>query len=90
MRINPYIQVQQLYNTKSVNKAGKTSSVARTDALEISNIGKEIQTAKAAVANSSDIREDVTAPIKRAIEKGEYDVSADSFAEKLLNAYQGI
>ncbi len=90
MRINPYIQVQQLYNTKSVNKAGKTSNVARTDALEISSIGKEIQTAKAAVANSSDIREDVTAPLKSAIEKGEYDVSAESFAEKLFNAYKGI
>ena len=84
MRIEAYNQVQQMYQSQKVNRSQKTGKVASTDRLQISSFGKDIQTAKAAVAGASDIREDVTAPIKARIQSGTYQVSPESFAEKLL------
>ena len=43
---------------------------------------------RAAVAASSDVRESVTAPLKARIQAGSYEVSADSFAEKLFSKYE--
>lgn len=88
MRIEAYTQVQQLYKTKKVNKAESRSNVSFSDQLQISSIGKDIQTAKAAVAGASDIREDVTAPIKAKVQAGTYEVSAESFADKLYQKYE--
>ena len=82
MRIEAYTQVQQLYNTK---KASKTQAAAKRG---LSSIGKDIQTAKAAVAGSSDIREDVIAPIKAKLQNGTYEVSNESFADKLFAKYE--
>ena len=83
MRIEAYNQVQQIYQSQKVNRSQKTGKVASTDRLQISSFGKDIQTAKAAVAGASDIREDVTAPIKARIQSGTYQVSPESFAGKL-------
>ena len=88
MRIEAYTQVQQLSNTKKPVKAQTNKKLSFSDQLQISSIGKDIQTAKAAVAGSSDIREDVTAPIKASIQAGTYDVSTESFADKLLSKYE--
>lgn len=88
MRIEAYTQVQQLYNTKKLSKTQNTKNTGRTDRLQISSIGKDMQIAKAAVAGSSDIREDVTAPLKASIQAGTYEVSAESFADKLLEKYE--
>lgn len=88
MRIEAYTQVQQIYNT---NKTAKTQSAGKAsfkDQLQISSVGKDIQTAKAAVAGSSDIREDMIAPLKEKIQNGTYEVSADSFADKLFAKYE--
>lgn len=84
MRIEAYNQVQQLYNTKKPGQVKKTASSSFADQLQISTVGKDIQVAKSAVAACPDVREDVTAPIKASIAAGTYEVSASSFAEKLL------
>lgn len=88
MRIEAYTQVQQLYNTKKVNKAETKKNVSFSDKLQISSIGKDIQTAKAAVAASADVREEVTAPLKAQVQAGTYEVSAESFSEKLFKKYE--
>lgn len=88
MRIEAYNQVQQLYNTKKPGQVKKTSATSFQDQVQISSLGKDIQTAKAAVAASPDVREDVTAPIKASIAAGTYEVSSGSFAEKLLAKYE--
>lgn len=88
MRIEAYTQVQQLYGTKKVNKADSKKNVSFSDKLQISSMGKDIQTAKAAIAGSADIREEVTAPLKAQIQTGTYEVSAESFGEKLLKKYE--
>lgn len=88
MRIEAYTQVQQMYRTMNTKKNQKTSSASFSDQVQISSVGKDIQTAKTAVVNSSDIREEMTAPLKTSIQAGTYQVSGESFAEKLLEKYE--
>ncbi len=88
MRIEAYTQVQQLYQSSKVKSSQKTNGKAPVDNVQISSFGKDIQTAKAAVAGSPDIREELTAPIKARILDGTYQVDDASFAEKLLQKYE--
>ena len=89
MRIEAYNQIQQIYKPQKTQKVASTARTASfSDNLQISSIGKDIQTAKQAVASAPDIREDVTAPIKASMAAGTYNVSSESFAEKLLEKYQ--
>lgn len=90
MRIESYTQVQQLYNTKKPAKIQGKSKFAALDQIQISSIGKDIQTAKNAVAAADDIREELTAPLKAGIANGTYQVSGESFAEKLMQKYEEI
>ena len=84
MRIESFSQIPKVYQTQAINRPQKTGSVKSADMVQISSIGKDFQTAKNAVAASPDIREDVVAPIKAKLESGNYQVSAESFAEKLM------
>lgn len=86
MRINPYIQVQQMYSTKKTGGAKKAENAGRADGVMISDIGKEIQVAKQAVAAAPDVRTDITEPIRVAVNSGTYEVSSEKFADKLLRA----
>ena len=88
MRIEAYAQVQGLYDTKKTKRPQVKSNTSFSDQLQISSFGKEIQAAKQAVAGSSDIREDVTASIKARIQEGTYEVSAASFADRLIQKYE--
>lgn len=84
MRIEAYTQVQQIYNTRKTNKAQKASNVSFSDQLELSSMGKDMQVAKQAVQNSPDVREDLVAKYKAQIQDGTYQVSSESFADKLI------
>lgn len=88
MRIEAYTQVQQVYQTQKVNRNQKSKSAGQTDQLQISSAGKDFQTAKAALAASPDIREELTAPIKEKIQNGTYQADTGSFAEKLIKKYE--
>ena len=90
MRIEAYTQVQQLYNTKKTAKAPAASNTGASDKIQISSIGRDIQVAKAAVDASSDISEELVATITAGIYNGNYQVSGESFAEKLLQKYEEI
>ena len=88
MRIEAYTQVQQLYQSHKVNRNQKAGAATLKDKVQISSLGKDIHTAKAAVAGSPDIREELTAPIKEKIQNGTYEVSNESFAAKLLSKFE--
>lgn len=88
MRIEAYTQVQQVYETKKSSQTKSVKSAGSVDQVQISSFGKDIQIAKAAVMASSDIREEVLAPIKAKISTGTYEVSAESFAEKLMKQFE--
>lgn len=90
MRIDAYSQIQSLYQTQKVKSTQKTAPTRASvsDQISISSIGKDMQTAKAALKNTSDIREDLTASIKAQVNNGTYSVSNESFADKLLAKFQ--
>ena len=88
MRIEAYTQVQQIYQTNRTAKAEKTAKGSFSDKVQISSKGKDFQTAKQAVAAAPDVREEVTAPIKTAVQNGTYEVSEESFAAKLFERYK--
>ena len=87
MRIDAYAQVQQVYGNKKTHKVQKGIRTGFQDQLQISSIGKDIQTAKNAVANAVDVREEVAAPLKSKVSAGTYEVSGDDFARKLFEKY---
>lgn len=87
MRIDAYAQVQQLYQTKKVQNAEPAKKGGFSDQLQISNMGKDLQVAKSAVAQAPDVRADVVASLKEQINNGTYQVSGESFAEKVLEKY---
>ena len=88
MRIEAYTQVQQVYQSQAASKNQMKEKDGKSDKLQISSFGKDIQTAKAAIEGSPDIREELTAPIKMKIQNGTYEVSNESFADKLLEKYE--
>ena len=88
MRIEAYNQINQIYSTNKKVNTVKTSSTSRMDQVQISSFGKDIQTLKQAVANTPDVRESLVAPIKASVNNGTYNVSNESFADKLLEKYE--
>lgn len=91
MRIDAYNQIAQLYGVNKTTAAQKNSKSASTrDEFTISSAGKDLQIAKTAVARASDIREDKVALLKNKIDSGEYSVSPDDFAAKLLEKYNSL
>ena len=91
MRIESYSQIQSLYQTSRVSNTQKTRNAgAVTDKVSISSIGKDMKTAKDALAATPDVRTDLVDSIKSKIQDGTYNVSAGSFADKLLQKYQEL
>lgn len=90
MRIEAYTQVQQLYNSAKVQKDQAVLKKGRLDEVQISSMGLDIQAATAAVKGAEDIRYNVCDPLKKAVQDGTYDVSSESFAEKLLKKYEEL
>lgn len=91
MRIEAYTQVQQLYKSQKPGRSAVSSAtVSARDQLQISSIGKDIQTAKAALAATPDIREDLTASVKASVQNGTYSVDNSTFAAKLLEKYNAL
>lgn len=90
MRIGAYNQVAQLYGNQPVKKnynQGAVGATSTTDQVSFSTIGKDMQIAKAALSSVSDVREDRVKALKESIANGTYQVSAESFADKILAAY---
>ena len=89
MRIEAYNQVAQIYSTNktTATKPADKVKAAAKDSVQLSSFGKDIQVAKQAVAEASDIREDKVAEVKSKINSGNYNVDTEDFASVLLNAY---
>lgn len=90
MRIDAYKQISQIYNTSKVNKTKPTTPVQTSDEVQISQAGRDFQIAKKAVADTTDVREDVVSSVKSSIEAGTYQVSSKDFANKLLQRYNEL
>jgi len=91
MRVEAYAQVQQIYKSQKAGRPQVAHGVSQaTDMLSISSFGKDIQTAKAALAGTPDIRAELTDSIKAKIQSGTYQVSNESFADKLMRKLEEV
>lgn len=84
MRIEAYSQIQQIYGTQKARSTAKTEKVSFSDSLQISQKGKDIQTAKAALARTPDVRASLVENVKKRLESGTYNVTADQFADRIF------
>lgn len=87
MRVDAYTAIGQVYNNDTRYKAASKGNSYGSDKVEISSMGKDYQTAKAAVAQASDVREDKMAEIKARMAAGTYNVSGMDFANKIVEGY---
>lgn len=86
MRIDAFNKVSQLYQANSTKKIASANAVNKNDRVEISRMGKDFQIAKQAVANAPDIREDKVAALKQKLASGNYNVSAEELADKMVES----
>lgn len=89
MRIDAYNQISQLYQSSKPRtvKTEREERTGKSDAIEISRTGKEIQAAKQAVKGAPDIREDKVNDLKERLVSGTYNVTGADLAEKLVNSH---
>lgn len=86
MRIDAYMQVNQLYNSNKSKNAPKANKANSKDSLEISSFGNAYQVAKQAVAQNSDVREERVKGIQAQMAAGTYKVSLEDVADKMADA----
>lgn len=84
MRIDAINRVSQLYQANSTKKVAKAKGTEKYDSVQISQMGKDYQVAKAAVVATPDVRTDLVNDIKTRMQNGTYDVSMEMLADKLL------
>lgn len=84
MRIDAYNQVSQIYQSSKVKPVKEIKKGSSSDAFEISQTGKDYQTAVQAVKEADDIREDKVSQIKAQLASGTYNVSGEEFAERMV------
>lgn len=88
MRIEAYNQIASIYKTSKTDKVQQPYGVSTgRDEVQISQLGRDYQIAKQAVAEASDIREDKVAELKTSVQSGKYDVDSGDFASMLLAKY---
>jgi negative regulator of flagellin synthesis FlgM len=87
MRIDAYNKISQVYQTNNIQKTSKSVNAAGKDKLEISNTAKDYQTAKLALSQAPDVREDKVKEIKNKLQSGAYNVNMEEVASHILERY---
>lgn len=89
MRIDAYMQVNQMYQANKSRTTAKTSKTEKTDSFEVSAQGRALQVAKKAVSETSDVREEKIQDIISRMQAGTYNVSIEDVADKLTDRLLG-
>jgi len=87
MRIDSVGKLEQIYKSQSLQKNVQNVQKKQKDCIEISSFGRDMQVAKKAVKEASDIRYDKVEDIKQRMASGTYNVSAQEVADKMVNNY---
>ena len=87
MRIDAMSEISQLYQVNSTRKKTEKTASYTKDSVEISEFGRDLQTAKQAVAQAPDIRPDKVQELKAQMASGTYNVPLSALADKLLNGF---
>ncbi len=85
MRIDAYMQVNQLYNTNKAKNKTKVDKAREKDSLEISDFGSAYHVAKQAVGQNPDVRADKVKEIQERMAAGTYQVSIEDVADKMAD-----
>ncbi len=91
MRVGAYNQISQVYGTSKISKGYNTNAIgagATLDKVSFSSVAKDMQIAKNALKNVPDIREDKVNELSAKMANGTYQVSPESFADKLIAAFE--
>jgi negative regulator of flagellin synthesis FlgM len=87
MRVDAYNQINQVYQTSKPRKTAKAGESITKDQYKVSSKGQDYQTAKNALSEVSDVREDKVAQYKEALASGSYNVSSQEIAETLVSKF---
>lgn len=87
MRIDGLNSVNQIYKANQAYKTQTADKAYDSDRFEMSQTGKDMQTAKAAVAAAPDVRADKVAAIKERIANGTYNITGMDLANKLVDNF---
>lgn len=90
MRIESYHKINKLYTSEKTSGVKQNIATSKNDKLEISQTALEYQIAKKAVSEIEDVREELVSKVKNKIESGNYNVSADDFANKVIESYNKL
>ena len=74
----------EIFKSTAISRPKTLGSSIASEIVQKGYQMKDYQTAMKAVAACSDVREELTTPLKEKIQAGTYKVDADVFAEKLL------
>lgn len=75
----------QLKGSRRASPPKDASGPARHDSVSLSRQAADITRAKELAASAPAVREDKVAPIREAIERGDYRVSPENLADKILS-----
>lgn len=90
MRVDAYSKIAQVYGVNSKAKVSSAKKAYNTDQVEISSFGKDLQTAKKAVAESDDVRAERVAEMKAKYNTDSYQIDPSDFADMLLRKFQEV
>lgn len=78
--------IQQYQRGEKVNQAAEPRTVAPSAAekVDISTLAKDIQKAKAVIAETPDVREERVQELKAQVDKGTYRVDSEKLAQAMV------
>jgi negative regulator of flagellin synthesis FlgM len=89
MRIDAYMQVNQVYQTNKVRPTNTASTTDVKDSFTLSGFAKDYQIAKQATQEASDVREDKVKDIMDKMKAGTYNVPIEDVADNLASRLLG-
>lgn len=87
MRIESLGKLGQIYQANNIAATNKTRKTSFRDQLEISQMGRDLQVAKQAVASTPEIREDKINEIKSRMEAKNYKINLQDVASKVVDSF---
>ncbi|WP_341875779.1 flagellar biosynthesis anti-sigma factor FlgM [Defluviitalea saccharophila] len=86
MKITRVNQVLEVYNTNRIQKTEKINKTMGKDVFALSKEGKDFQVALSALSKVPDIRQEKVQEITQKLQSGNYNVSAQELADKIVES----
>ncbi|NLY91501.1 MAG: flagellar biosynthesis anti-sigma factor FlgM [Firmicutes bacterium] len=83
-QVNSIIKAYHVTANQKSRAPQSTESIRRGDSLLLSPEARELHLIQSNIAQTPDVRSDLVANLKEAIDKGEYQVSSEQVAHRML------